>query len=67
MKSLLLALTFLLTGCAIPPSEPAATKSAENYRRDPTECERQAALSTAGSKARAFDSCMRARGNVPNR
>ena len=35
--------------------------SDNNASRDAYECEREAALSSAGSKSQAFDSCMRAR------
>ena len=41
--------------------------STSNYNRDALECERQAALASAGSKAQAFDSCMRARNRTLKR
>jgi hypothetical protein len=39
--------------------------STTTQSRDASECERQAALSTAGSKAEAFNNCMKAR-RAPN-
>jgi hypothetical protein len=41
--------------------------SGSNASRDAYDCEREAALSSAGSKAQAFDSCMRARIRARNR
>jgi len=42
---------------------PSATdnKSTNTLSRDASDCERQAALSTAGNKAEAFNNCMKAR------
>jgi hypothetical protein len=72
MKIALFAAAIFLVGCATnrPPKPNDATStstSPSNYSRDASECERQAALSSAGSKAKAFDSCMRARNQVPTR
>lgn len=74
MKIVLFAAAVILAGCATnrPPKPNDATStgtstSPSNYSRDASECERQAALSSAGSKAKAFDSCMRARNQVPTR
>jgi hypothetical protein len=66
MRIVLFAAAMLLAGCAASrPSGPNDTRSA--YDRDLSECEREAALSSAGSKAQALDSCMRARQHAPNR
>lgn len=43
------------------------TKPANSYSQDTVECERQAALSQAGSKGEAFAGCMRSRGHTPGR
>jgi hypothetical protein len=72
MKIALFAAAIFLVGCATnrPPKPNDATStgtSTTNYSRDATDCERQAALASAGSKAQAFDSCMRARNQVPTR
>src|SRR5918996_714019 len=61
MRIVLFAATILLAGCA----SPRPTASTDNYNRDLSECEREAALSSAGSKAQALDSCMRARQHAP--
>ena len=55
------------SGIAPPPSEtrtvpaPTENKTTNTLSRDASDCERQAALSTAGSKAEAFNNCMKAR------
>lgn len=81
MKIALLAAAILFVGCASarPPTRlndatsanastnTSTSTNAGNYSRDASECERQAALLSAGSKARAFDSCMRARNQTPKR
>jgi hypothetical protein len=72
MKIALVAAAVLLAGCVTnrPPKPNDATStgtSTSNYSRDASECERQAALASAGSKAQAFDSCMRARNQTPKR
>jgi hypothetical protein len=64
MRIVLFAAAILVAGCASPRSsglDDARTK----YDRDLSECEREAALSSAGSKAQALDSCMRARKHAP--
>jgi hypothetical protein len=45
------------------PSMPSsnAAKDTNTLSRDASDCERQAALSTAGNKAQAFNNCMKAR------
>ena len=59
------------SGIAPPPSEtrtvpaPTENKTTNTLSRDASDCERQAALSTAGSKAEAFNNCMKAR-RAPN-
>jgi hypothetical protein len=76
MKIALFVVAMLLAGCASagPPklndarSDVASPSGGtSNYNRDVSECERQAALASAGSKAQAFDSCMRARNRTPKR
>ena len=78
MKVALFAVALLLAGCASarPPTlnntrsdapSPSATRNSSTYNRDALDCERQAALASAGSKAQAFDSCMRARNQMPKR
>ena len=57
-----------LVGCAPPrPYSPGQSdnRNSSTLSRDASDCERQAALSTAGSKAEAFNSCMKAR-RAPN-
>jgi hypothetical protein len=67
MKIVLLAAVILLTGCAANRvSKPDGTGArTSSTGRDVSECERQAALASAGSKAQAFDNCMRARNQTP--
>jgi hypothetical protein len=77
MKLAFIAAIILLTGCAAPrpyrsaPYDSGTTnsesKSASTFSRDAYDCEREAALSSAGSKAEAFNSCMRSRGQTPKR
>jgi len=70
MKIVIFAAAMLLAGCVNPrPSElnDRRSTSTNNFNRDASECEREAALSSAGSKAQAFDRCMRARNRTPNR
>ena len=67
MKVLLFVLAVLLAACANPGlSDPSARKSTSiSENRDVSDCEREAALASAGSKAQAFDKCMRARSQTP--
>ena len=66
MKIALFAAAVLLESCATTaPSKMDAGKSTTN--RDLSECEREAAQASAGSKAQAFDNCMRARKQTPKR
>lgn len=66
MKVLLFVIAVLLAGCANPGlSDPNARKSTSSDNRDVSDCEREAALASAGSKAQAFDNCMRARKQKP--
>ena len=70
MKILILAAAMLLAACVNPrPSQrnDIRSTSRNDFDRDASECEREAALSSAGSKAQAFASCMRARNHTPNR
>ena len=75
MKLGLFAAIMFLAGCASsPPSAGPNSRStttgsnpANTYSRDVVECERQAALADAGSKGKALDSCLRARGHTPGR
>jgi PBP1b-binding outer membrane lipoprotein LpoB len=46
---------------------PTTGTSVTDPNRDMSDCEREAALSSAGSKAQAFDRCMRARSNSGRR
>ena len=68
MRIALFAAGMLLVGCAA--SRPTQMKQETNtstYNRDVSECEREAAFSSAGSKAQAFDRCMRARNQTPRK
>ena len=73
MKLLLFAAAMLLAGCAstrpIETKEGSSTSSTSknDYNRDMSECEREAVLSGVGTRAQAFDSCMRARNRTPTR
>jgi hypothetical protein len=64
MRVLLFAAAILLAGCAGPRSS-GLNDARTNYDRDLSECERGAALSSAGNKAQALDTCMRARKHAP--
>ena len=70
MKIVLFIVAMLLAGCTstrlIERNDTSGTTT-NDYNRDMSECEREAALSSAGSKAQAFDSCMRARNRTPTR
>jgi hypothetical protein len=66
MKIGLLAAAALLAGCAGQRS-PGLNDRTTSSNRDLSECEREAAQASAGSKAQAFDSCMRARKQTPKR
>ncbi len=72
MKILIFCAAVLLSACVNPPLSPRGdTKSTStntsDFDRDAAQCEREAALSSAGSKAQAFASCMRAKNHTPNR
>jgi hypothetical protein len=43
------------------------SKNANTFSQDAYECEREAALSSAGGKAEAFNRCMRTRGHGSRR
>ena len=74
---ILAAVILLLAGCVPPPARPYSSgpgpygapsssssdsgQSTTTRSRDVSDCERQAALSTAGSKAEAFNNCMKAK------
>jgi hypothetical protein len=66
LKIALFGSLVLLAGCASSHST-APNDPQSKYDRDLSECEREAALSSAGSKAQALDSCMRARQHAPKR
>ncbi|MET0690060.1 MAG: hypothetical protein ABWZ38_03445 [Candidatus Binatia bacterium] len=80
MKLVFFVGLLLLAGCAPPPSPyPAGpydsrsappsneSRSTNTLNQDASECERKAALSAgAGSRAEAFNNCMKARGRTPN-
>lgn len=68
MRIALLSAAMFLMACAA--SRPPQMKQETNTSTDSraiSECERQAALSSAGSKAQAFDRCMRARKQTPGK
>jgi hypothetical protein len=76
MKLGLFAAMMLLVSCAGPrpyqagPSPGGTTNipSETGFSQDAYECERQAAISaSAGSRAQAFNECMKARGRTPQR
>ena len=70
MKIGMIALAILLAGCAATgPSglNDRSGTSTSSYTRDLSECEREAALASAGNKAQVLDSCMRARKHTPKR
>jgi nitrogen fixation protein FixH len=71
MKIGIIALAMLLAGCAATgPSglnDRSGTSNTSSYNRDLSECEREAALASAGNKAQALDNCMRARKHTPKR
>jgi hypothetical protein len=70
MKSLIFVAAMVLTGCVnagVSQRNDVKSTTANDYNRDASECERQAALASAGSKAQAFANCMRARNRTPNR
>ncbi len=72
MKIVIFAAALLLAGCVSPSLSQrndmkSTSTSTGNFSRDASECEREAALSNAGSKAQAFDRCMRARNYTPSR
>jgi hypothetical protein len=76
MKLGLFAAMMLFAGCASSPpyssgpnsrSTTTGSNPANTYSRDVVDCERQAALADAGSKGKALDSCLRARGHTPGR
>ena len=64
----------LLGGCAAqqpakPDSNtsPNTSKTSNTLSRDAYECEQKAALAGVGSRAAAFDDCMKTRGRTPNK
>jgi hypothetical protein len=60
---LLIAATLFLVHCASQrPAGLSDSKRTENYNRDLTACEREAAAVGAGNRAQAFDNCMKAKG-----
>jgi len=70
MKIVLFAAAVLLAGCAsVRPIErnDASSTTTNDYNRDMSECEREAVLAGVGSRAQAFDNCMRARNRTPAR
>jgi PBP1b-binding outer membrane lipoprotein LpoB len=74
MKIILLALAMFVTACASSPppttqtrDKTTTTASPSSSSRDTTDCERQAALAGAGERAKAFESCMKAKNRTPQR
>jgi hypothetical protein len=64
----------LLGGCAAQQpakpdtsnTSPNTSKTSNTLSRDAYECEQKAALAGVGSRAAAFDDCMKNRGRTPN-
>jgi uncharacterized lipoprotein YajG len=79
MKLGLFAAIMLFAGCAssTPYSSAPNTRSTttgsstssttSTYSRDVVDCERKAAAADSGSKGKALDSCLKARGHTPGR
>jgi len=69
MKIVLIITAMFLAGCTTSQSSSPQpkTSSTDTYSRDMAECEREAALAGAGSKAQAFSNCMKARNQRPVR
>jgi hypothetical protein len=72
MKIALLTALIIASGCAgAPPyqSRDTTTKTAtpSSSTRDTSDCEREAALAGVGERAKAFESCMRAKNRAPAR
>jgi len=68
MKTVLVVAAMFLAGCTSQSSAPQPkTSITDTYSRDMAECEREAALAGAGSKAQAFSNCMKARNQRPVR
>jgi hypothetical protein len=58
----------LLGGCAAQQNaKPDTSKTSNTLSRDAYECEQKAALAGVGSRAAAFDDCMKTRGRTPNK
>ena len=64
----------LLGGCAAQPTAkpdasntPDTSKTPNTLNRDAYECEQKAALAGVGTRAAAFDDCMKTRGRTPNK
>jgi len=73
MKIALLVAALFASACASPPppaqtrDKTTTTATPSSLSRDTTDCERQAALAGAGERAKAFESCMRAKNRSPQR
>ena len=73
MKIALLVAALFASACASPPppsqtrDKTSTTASPSSVNRDTSDCERQAALAGAGERAKAFESCMRAKSRTPQR
>jgi hypothetical protein len=72
MKIALLVAAMFASACASPPlsqtrDKTTTTASPSSLSRDTSDCERQAALAGAGERAKAFESCMRAKSRTPQR
>jgi hypothetical protein len=58
----------LVGGCAAQQTaKPDTSKTSNTLSRDAYECEQKAALAGVGSRAAAFDDCMKTRGRTPNK
>jgi hypothetical protein len=72
MKIILLTAVLVAAGCASAPpyqsrDTTTTTATPSSSSRDASDCEREAALAGVGERAKAFESCMRARNRTPKR
>ena len=74
MKIIFLALALFAAGCTSSPPAPyqtrdktSTTATPSSLTRDTSDCEREAALAGPGERAKAFETCMRAKNRTPQR
>jgi hypothetical protein len=72
MKTILMLAVLIAVGCAGAARQQSrdtttTTASPSNAARDTSDCEREAALAGVGERAKAFESCMKARNRTPAR